>query len=663
MNLLSHKLNGTIKLLTLCCSLLLFSSCDNSKKSTSNDILENEEVRKPVILHSYPKYEEIRVKFLETYSFQQYNGLPTIVDFEKRPDGYYVVLKNFQDGSFETVFHELFWEHSNDKYVKLDLQEVRSPDDNSSTISAPISNAAFYYDICPYYGYPGWELELINACSEHYSKFSDTLLYALATAHSSYANGFVFPGQYGIMDDGRAYELPMTPNALAPEQLDEYLGYIHKGLELYDRVALSNPGFNTIVGTISIKAANERMDAFNHLLILQDEFEARKLLKPDLYPDYVIELSEQILESCPKNALLFTAGDNDTYPLWYVQSQYNFRSDVKVINKSLLNIERYALQLKAGDKGSPIVNTSFTPGQLDSIGVVYLDDNINTYSSLTIPALFTKIKAAPFEPSLNPLSSSSLRTIKSSKSLIFENVSPPVDLSIAPFSGPTSFTINWGNDYMTRGELVALDVINQFINERPICFTYDYSRSALYFMNDHLVQYGYVDILYPNSNLSGGFSEESVEKTYSTFIRPRLNTTERTASTEDERKWSIWTRNLYLDVTQALLAADQTVKALSTIESSFKLFPIGPYPFDYYHVVGIKYLLYLGEKERATQYIHAALANLEKTHIEFKDKKNVIGTYDANSFNYNCTELRDIISYYYSDETSASWISQLEAML
>lgn len=51
------------------------------------------------------------------------------------------------------------------------------------------------------------------------------------------------------------------------------------------------------------------------------------------------------LACCAPNAVLFTYGDNQTYPLWYIQEIEGFRRDVRIINTSLLGIDWYIDQL------------------------------------------------------------------------------------------------------------------------------------------------------------------------------------------------------------------------------------------------------------------------------------------------------------------------------
>ena len=96
-------------------------------------------------------------------------------------------------------------------------------------------------------------------------------------------------------------------------------------------------------------------------IMLQQEWDdhdrSRKTLAPDLAKDY--------LESCAPNAIIFTFGDNDTYPLWYAQEVEGVRPDIRIINNSLLGIDWYINQLRRKVNLADSVDVIWTEEQIE----------------------------------------------------------------------------------------------------------------------------------------------------------------------------------------------------------------------------------------------------------------------------------------------------------
>lgn len=88
-----------------------------------------------------------------------------------------------------------------------------------------------------------------------------------------------------------------------------------------------------------------------------DHDRSNKTMAPDLAVDY--------LNSCAPNAILFSFGDNDTYPLWYAQEVMGIRRDVRVINYSLLGIDWYINQLRYKVNESDAMDVIWSAEQIE----------------------------------------------------------------------------------------------------------------------------------------------------------------------------------------------------------------------------------------------------------------------------------------------------------
>lgn len=88
-----------------------------------------------------------------------------------------------------------------------------------------------------------------------------------------------------------------------------------------------------------------------------DHDRSKKQLPRDMAKDY--------LNACAPNAILFTFGDNDTYPLWYAQEVEGIRPDIRVINTSLLGIDWYINQLRYKINQSDAIDVIWSPEQIE----------------------------------------------------------------------------------------------------------------------------------------------------------------------------------------------------------------------------------------------------------------------------------------------------------
>lgn len=95
------------------------------------------------------------------------------------------------------------------------------------------------------------------------------------------------------------------------------------------------------------------------------------------------DLAYNYLNTCEENAIIFTNGDNDTFPLWYAQEVEGIRTDVRVCNLSYLSTAWYCDQMKRRAYKSAPLPISFTHEQYTAKrDYVYLIDRFKDYISL-----------------------------------------------------------------------------------------------------------------------------------------------------------------------------------------------------------------------------------------------------------------------------------------
>jgi hypothetical protein len=225
-----------------------------------------------------------------------------------------------------------------------------------------------------------------------------------------------------------------------------------------------------------------------------DHDRSQKLLAPDLAKDY--------LNSCPKNAILFTYGDNDTYPLWYAQEVENVRPDIRIINTSLLGIDWYVNQLRYKINESAPIDILWTEDQVRGLAYIQVEDRQPREGVFDLLDIM-KNSIGKNQPKI-----SFFPAVKT--------VSLPVDVAAAKANGIVTakdsvlqqvvFDLPSGKSYYTLDQLTMLNVVAANAWKRPICFT---SPDASLGFGSYLRQQGMIFQLTPTANLTRGRSMET----------------------------------------------------------------------------------------------------------------------------------------------------------
>ncbi len=248
-----------------------------------------------------------------------------------------------------------------------------------------------------------------------------------------------------------------------------------------------------------------------------DHDRSKKVLARDLAKDY--------LESCAPNAILFTYGDNDTYPLWYAQEVEGIRPDIRVVNNSLLGIDWYINQLRYKVNQSDPIDVIFTPEQIQGRN----RDNVAYYQRPEVSAtavfdLYDVMKnvVASDDPSvkvgLTDGDSINFIPTKKFKVDVDENTVRANKTVNAADTVVSQLLIDIPEkkNYIMKNDLAILSIIAANKWKRPIYFTAPYSGTELGF-NQYLRKDGLSFRLVPVKNNKSINTDWMVDKLMNKF--------------------------------------------------------------------------------------------------------------------------------------------------
>ncbi|CAI2766611.1 protein O-mannosyl-transferase family [Flavobacterium collinsii] len=306
-----------------------------------------------------------------------------------------------------------------------------------------------------------------------------------------------------------------------------------------------------------------------------------------------VAMAKAYLYSCDKDAILFTIGDNDTFPLWYAQEIEHIRTDVKIVNTSLFMTDWYIDQMKAKAYESDPLPISFTHDQ-------YVGDKLDYVAH--IPKIDTRWNIKDFIDFIkNPKSTVGLQNgqtihfyptnkirVPIDKNVIIKNkvVNPKYNDSIVSY-----MDIDIKGSALYKNRLMMLDILANNNWKRPIYFSGGaFDDEDYLWLKDYLQLDGMVYKLVPIKNVpskDGGpmdMGQMDTDKTYNIVMKWDWGNSNGNIYHDPEtRRNSITYRTNLSRLMDQLITEGKIDKAKKVIELAMTKMPVDK--FGYYSLV------------------------------------------------------------------------------
>ena len=341
---------------------------------------------------------------------------------------------------------------------------------------------------------------------------------------------------------------------------------------------------------------------------------------------YTTHLSAQsYLESCDPNAIMFTIGDNDTFPLWYMQEVEGIRTDIKLVNTSLFATDWYIDQMKRATYDAPPI-----PSQLKHDDYKYGSLDAAYYFEELFPSL--KDSILPIDKFMQWIKSKNEVTFfdidgdgNEEKVLPTRNIRIPVNkenvlkYGIVPAKDAEKI-VDYIDIQIGRGiaknRILMIDILANFDWKQPIYFTGGaFADEEYIWLKDYLqldgMAYKLVPVKTPMTilNSDGTLSQKSpfdmgridpddMYKKIKKFDWRNINDG-KIYLDEQTKKSSISLRNNLMRLSDVLAKKGDSIKALEILDLSIEKMPIKD--FGHFSLsIGYPEMYYLlGEEEKA----------------------------------------------------------------